>query len=78
MWHQLAHRVGRSSQATPAAVDKFLSASNTKIQITPTKHLKSPPTKSFLPFMPANPALVAPGIHWHAWPRTLRGSGYSS
>jgi transposase-like protein len=22
MWHQLAHRVGRSSQATPAAVDK--------------------------------------------------------
>ena len=37
MWHQLAHRVGRSSQATPAAVDKFPSASNTKIQTSPKK-----------------------------------------
>ena len=35
MWHQLDHRVGRSSQATPATVDKFLSASNTKIQTPP-------------------------------------------
>ena len=39
MWHQLAHRVGRSSQATPAAVDKFLSASNTKIQTPPLSGL---------------------------------------
>jgi hypothetical protein len=35
MWHRLAHRVGRSSQATPAAVDKSSSASNTKIQTAP-------------------------------------------
>jgi hypothetical protein len=41
MWHRLAHRVGRSSQATPAAVDKSLSASNTKIQTSPGFELPS-------------------------------------
>ncbi len=30
MDHRLAHRVGRTSQATPAAVDKSPSASHTK------------------------------------------------
>ena len=33
--HRLAHRGVRSSQATPAAVDKSPSASNTKIQTVP-------------------------------------------
>jgi hypothetical protein len=36
MSNRLAHRVGRSSQATPAAVDKSLSASHTK-NLTPPK-----------------------------------------
>ena len=36
MWLQLAHRVGRSSQATPAAVDKFQWSSNTKIRTSPS------------------------------------------
>ena len=40
MWHRLAHRVGRSSQATPAAVDKSSSASNTKIQTSPSSDNK--------------------------------------
>ena len=31
MWHQLAYRVGRTSQTTPAAVDKFPWPSNKKI-----------------------------------------------
>ena len=35
MYDRLAHRVARSSQATPAAVDKSSSASNTKIQTAP-------------------------------------------
>jgi len=35
MRHRLAHRVGRSSQATTAAVDKSPSALNTKIQTLP-------------------------------------------
>ena len=35
MWLQLAHRVGRSSQATPATVDKFQWPSNTIIQTLP-------------------------------------------
>ena len=37
MWLQLAHRVGRSSQATPSAVDKFPWSSNTKIQTVPAE-----------------------------------------
>jgi hypothetical protein len=43
MQHRLAHRVGRSSQATPAAVDKSMSASHTEFLTTPlreaTRHL---------------------------------------
>ena len=35
MRHRLAHRVGRSSQATPAAVDKSPSASHTEFQTLP-------------------------------------------
>jgi hypothetical protein len=35
MQHRLAHRVGRSSQATTAAVDKFMSASHTEFLTTP-------------------------------------------
>jgi len=35
MRHRLAHRVGRSSQATPAAVDKPQSASHTEFLTTP-------------------------------------------
>ena len=35
MQHRLAHRVGRSSQATPAAVDKSMSASHTEFLTTP-------------------------------------------
>ena len=35
MRHQLAHRGGRSSQATPAAVDKSQSASHTEILTPP-------------------------------------------
>ena len=37
MYDRLAHRVARSSQATPAAVDKSSSASNTKIQTAPNR-----------------------------------------
>ncbi len=40
--HRLAHRGGRSSQATPAAVDKSLSASHTK-NLTPPVGLLTPP-----------------------------------
>jgi len=36
MWHRLAHRGGRSSQATPAAVDKSQGASHTEILTPPT------------------------------------------
>jgi len=35
MRHRLAHRVGRSSQATTAAVDKSQSASHTEIRTLP-------------------------------------------
>ena len=35
MQHRLAHRVGRSSQATTAAVDKPMSASHTEFLTTP-------------------------------------------
>jgi hypothetical protein len=35
MRHRLAHRVGRSSQATPAAVDKSHPASHTEILTAP-------------------------------------------
>jgi hypothetical protein len=37
MWLQLAHRIGRSSQATPAAVHKFPWSSNTKIRTAPVR-----------------------------------------
>lgn len=38
--HRLAHRGGRSSQATPAAVDKSLSASHTKNLTPPPRTLE--------------------------------------
>jgi hypothetical protein len=44
MRHRLAHRVGRSSQATPAAVDKSPSASHTKIQTLPRRGSSSRPS----------------------------------
>ena len=37
MRHSLVHRVGRSSQATPAAVDKSQSASHTKLLTLPAQ-----------------------------------------
>lgn len=37
MQHRLAHRVGRSSQATTAAVDKPMSASHTEFLTTPLR-----------------------------------------
>jgi hypothetical protein len=38
--HRLAHRVARSSHATPAAVDKSPSASNTKFRQPLVPHLR--------------------------------------
>ncbi|MDQ3024791.1 MAG: hypothetical protein M3R04_10525, partial [bacterium] len=38
MWHRLAHRVGRSSQATPAAVDKSLKRLEHKNSDSPVGH----------------------------------------
>ena len=43
MWHRLAHCGGRSSQATPAAVDKSQRTSHTEILTPPTHHLGYPP-----------------------------------
>ena len=47
MSNGLVHRVGRSSQATPAAVDKSLSASHTK-NLTPPLPKVQVATTSYL------------------------------
>ena len=49
MYDRLAHRVARSSQATPAAVDKSSSASNTKIQTAPQHAQKHIVNNDWLP-----------------------------
>ena len=45
--HQLVHRVGRSSQATTAAVDKFPRTSNTKFRHSPERRAPRRPFRRY-------------------------------